>query len=199
MSGQILGAVGAVGGAVVSLAVAGDQNEGLIEAAKQTALDALDLMKQDYGNGISTQLAVANATGGSMAMMRYVDFHGHVNKYPAPPIVGPGQIGVFLHVHSSGAMVGSAGCMIYRTKDSDGGDHDVIFAWEIPYAGANKVFVAVTPINSWPSDDDIYNAMNNAAQQSAAATSSNAKATNLMAAGAIGMGTTARCTFSTGY
>lgn len=57
-----------------------------------------------------------------MRFRKYENFHGDVWKYPPPLNIGPGQVGVFLHVQTSGALKGSKGYVGYQTKDPDGKD-----------------------------------------------------------------------------
>lgn len=76
----------------------------------------LNSMKKEFGTGVCTLVAIANMTGADMRIVRLQDFHGHIWKYPPPPSIGPGQVGVFLHGKTKLATKGSKCACIYKAK-----------------------------------------------------------------------------------
>ena len=84
----------------------------------------LNNMKREYGRGVCTLIVVANGTGSDMSFNKPLDFHGHIWKYTPPRIIGPGQVGMFLHSGNSLSLhpVGSKGYIIYNVKYPPGVD-----------------------------------------------------------------------------
>ncbi|XP_010920412.2 23 kDa jasmonate-induced protein [Elaeis guineensis] len=100
-------------------------------------------LKERYGNGVSTLCLVYNATGGTLNFVLSHDWHGHIGESPYPQQIDNGQWGAYLHVHTSGAAVGSSAAVVYRGKNEGGTTCDWMFGWSNPW-------------NRWGNDNTVY-------------------------------------------
>uniref|UniRef100_A0A0D9W3D6 Uncharacterized protein n=1 Tax=Leersia perrieri TaxID=77586 RepID=A0A0D9W3D6_9ORYZ len=101
-----------------------------------------------YGEGQSTLCLVYNATGSALRYVGEHDFDGsHVGRTPYPVEIGNGQWAAFQHVRMTGELLGgSIGAVIYRAKNKDGEERDVLLTWSTPVVGKNRAFsVLSTP------------------------------------------------------
>ena len=113
-------------------------------------LNDLNTMKDEYGDGISTLIAIENATGSDMDLVQNKSWKkSHVWKYPLPSRIGPGQTGVFLHVKPSGLVAPSIGALVYRFKGPDSNDYDTYLGWNTPYSGLNNIHNEVRRSGNW--------------------------------------------------
>ena len=113
----------------------------------------LNAMKKEFGSGVCTLVAIANMTGADMRIVRLQDFHGHTWKYPPPPSIGPGQVGVFLHGKTKLAAKGSKCACIYTAKVPNGKDMFVRLAFDSGFNRFNHRRVhtdAQYNDNNWP-------------------------------------------------
>ncbi|CAL5093511.1 unnamed protein product [Urochloa decumbens] len=102
------------------------------------AQNFVDNLKKKCGDAYSTECLIYNATGTTLYLDTYHDWHGHIYTSPYPPVIQNGQWGAYLHV--CGFLVGSAGAVVYRSKVPSGGDLcDWLFSWSIPLIGDNGV------------------------------------------------------------
>ncbi|KAI5010239.1 hypothetical protein ZWY2020_012376 [Hordeum vulgare] len=109
----------------------------------------LDNLKDRYGNGITTKCLIYNATGTTLNFSDYYDWHGHVYETSYPSQIQNGQWGAFLHVHSTAALHGSEGAVVYRTK-LPSGSCDWLFSWCIPFFGDNTVYTELGEQGHFP-------------------------------------------------
>jgi hypothetical protein len=192
----IIGSVIAFAGTMIQTAVAAAAQT--VSDEPQAAQSAQD-MKNQYGNGVSTLVTIANGTGGPMTIRDSADSSGHIWNYPYPPQIGPGQIGCFLHVHTAGTATGSVGAVqYYLTPETDTSEpgaattNPFVFAWSTPYSSSNRVLVVDNSAlnNTYPG---IFSALSNAQQ------TTNVVSSGFAATGSIGQGTSPNCTFVVGY
>lgn len=123
------------------------------------ALTAVQKFKTEYGDGVSTMCTVYNAryiyllkylsgnSGYPMLFSKEHNYHGHIDKYGYPATIQNGQWGFFLHVHPSGAAVGSEAAVVYTIQ---GPNTDVLAMWENPYSGDNRAYGEVREKEHWP-------------------------------------------------
>lgn len=115
---------------------------------RDAAINKVNDFKNEYGNGISSLIIVYNASGKTLELQTdRKSWHGHDGKYPPTTNLQNGQWMAFLHVHSSGAAVGSEGCLIYQIS---GESCDVFFGFETPFSGSNHVYTEVRERGHWP-------------------------------------------------
>uniref|UniRef100_A0A8R7V9X7 Uncharacterized protein n=1 Tax=Triticum urartu TaxID=4572 RepID=A0A8R7V9X7_TRIUA len=115
-----------------------------------------------YGNGISVKCLIYNATGATLSLATYSDWHGHIYDTPYPSDIQNGQWGAFLHVHPRGAAAGSAGAVVYRTKlpSGDDGSCDWLFSNGVNTACIHTAYTEIREEDHYPSVgswDFIYN------------------------------------------
>ena len=122
------------------------------EPLRGEAEGILNELKKDYGNGVSTRIIIQNDTAASLSLVHQHSYHGGpYSESPFPNEIGPGQDGLALHVHSSGAAVGSMGCAVYRVKKEDKSEVDVFLGWDTPWGSSqNRVYVEVRDTGHWP-------------------------------------------------
>lgn len=131
-TGTIIGAAIETAGNTI-LGIAGLAKNQVVELSSASLTD-LNKMKSEYGTGVSTLISVENATGAYIDLVdSRLEVSGHLWKYPVPPTLGPGQIGVFLHVRSTDASRGSIGSVVYRIKGPDKKTFDAYLGWNNPY------------------------------------------------------------------
>jgi hypothetical protein len=99
----------------------------------------VEKVKENYGDGASTLCLVYNATGDTISYVTDHDWYGFIGRTPYPTEIGNGQWGAFQHNH--GTLSGSEGAVVYRGKNADGNDRDILLAWSTPlsYLFKNKV------------------------------------------------------------
>jgi hypothetical protein len=143
--------VGATITAVGSLIQTGLSAKAQVTQLSSTAANDGNSMKSEYGTGVSTLITISNGTGADLVLTDSgsADYSGHVWKYPVPTSIGPGQIGVFLHVKTSGVARGSVGALVYRFTGPNGQTYDAYFGWENPYSGDNSVYVEARESGHW--------------------------------------------------
>lgn len=78
-----------------------------------------------------------------MRIVSTTDYHGHLWKYPPPPNIGPGQVGVFMHVKTRAAMSGSKGYVTYKAKNPHGVDSNVHLGFDAGYMNQQRRVHAV--------------------------------------------------------
>lgn len=119
------------------------------QAANQMeAIDKVNDMKKDYGNGASTLVIIFNATGEVMNFQQSYDWSGQTDKSPIDQTIGNGQFSVFLHV-KYWPFTGSVGCVIYR-----GESKDFLLSWDNPYMGGNAIRADIQSFDYWPKEQD---------------------------------------------
>ncbi|CAL5093512.1 unnamed protein product [Urochloa decumbens] len=113
------------------------------------AQNFVDNLKKKCGDAYSTECLIYNATGTTLYLDTYHDWHGHIYTSPYPPVIQNGQWGAYLHV--CGFLVGSAGAVVYRSKVPSGGDLcDWLFSWSIPLIGDNGVYTEIREEGHFP-------------------------------------------------
>ncbi|CUA77812.1 LOC100283929 [Rhizoctonia solani] len=123
----------------------GDVAFQLLGTHKQAAVDHVDREKRDYGNGVSTLVLVYNATGDRISVHDSYSWHGHFYSEAPDETVENGQWSSFLHVHTSGAAVGSKAATIYRSA----ADTDMFVGWESPWSGTPSVYADSQKKDYW--------------------------------------------------
>ncbi|KAI5993777.1 hypothetical protein F5J12DRAFT_421798 [Pisolithus orientalis] len=93
------------------------------------AVKRLDLLKSDYGNGVSTLCRFYNASGDPIKVNFDHSWRGSFYKDSPPSVVENGQWTTFIHVHPTAQAVGSAGAVIYRTTENT----DIFIGWQNPW------------------------------------------------------------------
>lgn len=190
----IIGALISAGATLASTAITAAAAVG---SHSEEAVSAVQKMKNEYGTGASSKIEIANATGSDITLVAQHDFHGHIWEYPIPPRIGAGQTGVFLHVKTAGAAVGSCGAFVFRMKTPEGNDIDVQCGFETPYSGPNKIHVEIAhTLGIWhdgcnwePTKNHIYNGKLNG----------RAEGHGSLILGSTGDGTTGLYLFNLGY
>lgn len=107
-----------------------------------TAQQAVGLLKSNYGLGVSALITIGNGTGANMTLEQSYDWHGKPYR-PAPSTIGPGQIGIFLHVHTSGTFGSSEGCLVYSLTAPDGTAAHTLLGSYVPYSGHGDTCLAL--------------------------------------------------------
>jgi hypothetical protein len=99
----------------------------------------VDSVKEYTDSDVSTLCLVYNATGDTIYYVTDHDWYGFISRTPYPTEIGNGQWGAFQHNH--GTLSGSEGAVVYRGKNADGNDRDILLAWSTPlsYLFKNKV------------------------------------------------------------
>ncbi|XP_020262645.1 23 kDa jasmonate-induced protein-like [Asparagus officinalis] len=103
------------------------------ESKNVNALHFVEILKEQYGNGVSTLCVVYNATGDPITFISTHDWHGHLWEAPIPQYLANGQWGAFLHVHPTLGITGSSAAVVYRGKNDAGEDQDFMLSWMNPY------------------------------------------------------------------
>ena len=99
------------------------------------AAKIVDQLKEKYGDGPSTKCMIYNATGDKVTFVLSHDYHGHIyDMSPYPVEIENGQWGAFLHVHSSGAAVGSSAAVVYHGLNNDDEGRDWCLSWITPWS-----------------------------------------------------------------
>ena len=100
---------------------------------QNSAKAAVDKMKTDYGDGISTKILVENATG--QDLIKVTDTQYSSGKWQVLPahIFGNKKWMACLHVHISGTATGSTGSMTFEDNP------DFICGWDTPFSGENLI------------------------------------------------------------
>ncbi|KAJ7586290.1 hypothetical protein C8J56DRAFT_1084607 [Mycena floridula] len=111
----------------------------------------LDVLKDKYGNGVSTLIRIYNATGVPLRRKYSPDWSGHVGDEPIESVVANGQWTGFLHVHTAGSARGSWGAIVYETFNtgSETQASEFFIGWCNPYTGNNGVYVEVREPGHW--------------------------------------------------
>lgn len=130
------------------------------------ALQKVNAMKEEYGDGISALVRIYNASGEALSLIVTNDWHGHIWKYPIDQTIQNGQWSVFLHVHHEWAPTGASGAAVYRASQAG---QDIFLGWESPYSGNNSVYVESRETGHWPSGaswSDMYQKIDDAGSSS---------------------------------
>ncbi|XP_057957971.1 23 kDa jasmonate-induced protein-like [Malania oleifera] len=128
-------------------------NDGSKNVDAQTYVDNL---KSQYGNGITCRVVFYNATGGTLSYVTDHDYHGHIGAAPYPLKLQNGQWGAFLHVHPTGAMVGSSAAAVYGGVNGSGEGRDWMMAWSIPYIGSNHSYTEIRESGHFADANDVW-------------------------------------------
>lgn len=114
-------------------------------------------MKEEYGQGASTLILIANQTGEKLKRIDSKGWSGDTWKYPFDREIDNGQISVVLHTKTF-MFRGSVGSVIYRLEKTQ--DEFVLAFWN-PYIGENKSFIGAGVKDEWnkKSWDYIYNVL----------------------------------------
>jgi hypothetical protein len=193
----IVGAVIGFAGTMIQTAVAASEQT---VANEPTAANSVQAMKNAYGNGVSTLVTIANGTGGPMNIRDSADSSGHIWNYPYPPVIDDGQIGCFLHVHTSGTAGGSIGAVQYYLSPSSDGTNQpssatgnaFIFAFSTPYSSSNSVLV-VDNSSLTSSYSSVFSSLSKAAE------TCNVNSSGFQVTGSIGQGSSPQCNFVVSY
>jgi len=113
-----------------------------IDLFRDVAVEKVNSYKEEYGNGISSLISIYNASGKTLTFANQNNVHGHNSKYPPTHTILNGQWSVVLHVHSSGAAVGSQGALTYLIEDTD---IEASFIFDSSYSGSNSASTLVFP------------------------------------------------------
>jgi hypothetical protein len=163
-----------------------------IKTNLSSAQTMLANMKNNYGSGVSTLITIANGTGANMTHLGGYDWHGKAYS-SAPGTIGPGQIGIFLHVHTSGAATGSEGCLTYTLTAPDGAIVSTLLGYSVPYSGSKNQCTAMLTSGTYylPGNYD----------DSIESTNGPSSNTNygVTAAGSINTGSSPQCAFTLTY
>lgn len=134
------------------------------------ALQKINSIKEEYGNGVSSLIRIYNASGRSLRFQQQgPNWSGHMWKYPFDETIMNGQWSVVLHVHTSGAARGSVSCFVYNVESE--GD-DVFNGWSTPWDRnlyTNCVYTEVRGKDHWPyagSWDHMYELVSDGGERS---------------------------------
>ncbi len=106
------------------------------------AIERVNGMKTEYGDGVSTLITIYNAFG--MPLYHHDTFNedGHFFKYQPDPDIQNGEWCMLLHVHPSGAALGSSGMLAYKLSEAA----QIVSGWDLLliawYNGYNRNAVA---------------------------------------------------------
>lgn len=106
--------------------VGGYQNEAILRS---------NGMKEEFGDGISTQILIYNASGYKLNLQASGSHSGKWSNYSAPDFIEVGEWAVCFHQKKAGAAVGSEGYIVFNCVDSPEG---VSMRWSTPFIGSNK-------------------------------------------------------------
>ncbi len=126
------------------------------------ALQKINAMKEEYGDGISALIRIYNASGEDLYLQKSHEWHGHIWKYPMDHTIKNGQWSVFLYVHPNFTPLGASGAAVYRASQAK---KDIFLGWESPYIGLNSVHVESRDFDYWPdksSWSDMYDLIDKA-------------------------------------
>ena len=134
---------------IIKKAILADQE---IPQLSSQVFNDLNAMKKEFGLGVCTLVSIANMTGADMRAVRQQDFEGHTWKYPPPPSIGPGQVGVFLHGKMKLSAGGSKGAVVYTAKLPNGKEMYVLLAFDSPFHRVcdRGVYVDAKNEDDWP-------------------------------------------------
>lgn len=134
---------------IIKKAIFADQQIPLLSSE---VFNDLNAMKKEFGLGVCTLVSIANMTGADMRAVRQQDFEGHTWKYPPPPSIGPGQVGVFLHGKTKLSAGGSKAAVVYTAKLPNGKDMYVLLAFDSPFHRVcdRGVYVDAKNEDDWP-------------------------------------------------
>ena len=134
---------------IIKKAILADQE---IPQLSSQVFNDLNAMKKEFGLGVCTLVSIANMTGADMRAVRQQDFEGHTWKYPPPPSIGPGQVGVFLHGKTKLSAGGSKGAVVYTAKLPNGKEMYVLLAFDSPFHRVcdRGVYVDAKNEDDWP-------------------------------------------------
>lgn len=111
---------------------------------EEAAIERVNGMKEEYGNGVSTLIMFYNATGSTLKFDSLEDISGHLFKYQPDRTVYNGQWSCFLHTKTAGAATGSFGKLEYWLQ---GGVKRkttwLAINWETPWSGKNKATASI--------------------------------------------------------
>lgn len=134
---------------IIKKAILADQE---IPQLSSQVFNDLNAMKKEFGLGVCTLVSIANMTGADMRAVRQQDFEGHTWKYPPPPSIGPGQVGVFLHGKTKLSAGGSKAAVVYTAKLPNGKEMYVLLAFDSPFHRVcdRGVYVDAKNEDNWP-------------------------------------------------
>lgn len=105
---------------------------------QEEAYQALNAMKEEYGNGASTLVMIFNASGETLAFKKKWNYAGDTDKYAMDSLIRNGQYSIFLHV--SQHFFGSSEAAVVYVGESG---ESFLMAWDNPYRGLNSVHAMV--------------------------------------------------------
>lgn len=114
------------------------------------ALNRVNGMKEEFGNGVCTLLMMYNATGCRLTKADDDDHSGKIWKYKYDDVIENGQWSVVLHVKSSFGLAGSTACIGYELE---GRNQVLVVAWDTPYSGDSTGWVRIIPMAEWKATD----------------------------------------------
>ena len=164
------------------------------------AINDLNQMKKEEGAGVSTLISIANSTGADMRIVKVHDYQGHVGKYPPPPNIGPGQVGVFLHTKTAMSMQGNEAVIIYRVITPENKKNDVMMGFDVSFNRLRdrKVYVDIADVNEWTSTTN-WKTVRSTMSTGADKNSCVKDLAGLEARGSIGQNYSPICQFYIGY
>lgn len=122
---------------------------------QMTAVNQVNTMKEEYGEGASTLVMIFNASGESLTYQNNYDWAGGIDKYPYDRVIPNGTYSVFLHVKHA-LWGGSEGCVVYSNQTG----LDFLMAWSNPYRGRNNAYADIQANHYWPllqNWENVYN------------------------------------------
>lgn len=123
-------------------------------------------LKAWYGNGVTTLCLIYNQTGDTLRYVADADWFGYMGPTPYPTEIGNGQWASFLHVKKTSASSGSMAGLVYRGKDRNGCERDLMLGWSAPWGAfyRNKAYCEIGNVDSFQSRwGDLYSRVSNAA------------------------------------
>ncbi|XP_052181061.1 23 kDa jasmonate-induced protein-like [Diospyros lotus] len=97
----------------------------------------VELLKKEWGIGVSTLCLIYNATGDTITYITSHNHYGHLYGPEYTKEIANGQWGAFLHVKSTGEAVGSTAVVVYRGKNEAEQECDWLLGWSNPWDRAS--------------------------------------------------------------
>jgi len=111
--------------------------------SQQEAETAVQKMKDEYGDGVSTLIVFGNTTLVTLNLNNEEDVHGHIwNGITWPNQIPAGKYAAILHTKTKAAAHGSEANLVYSFPVQSGGATETkyaILAWDSPWSGTNTL------------------------------------------------------------
>ena len=127
-----------------------------ININKLEALERVNGMKKDYGNGVSTRIMVYNGLGVPLQKRSSHDDSGRWSTNTLADRIEVGEWSIGFHHKKAGSATGSCGAVGYNLLGY-GNDDVLMIGWDTPWSGSNSAYCAVMTTSKWSrtSWDDI--------------------------------------------